>query len=487
MGGNLYELIGVDRNSSFEAIKHAYHEKARRYHPDLNQEIAASEQFLEIQDAYEILKDPVKRQEYDSQLENEFFVQPVSRLRIISSRKAISRLDEDQLIYALMEIECLKLNEEFDSPKVHICLVIDQSTSMQGHRMDMVKVNVNRALSTLNSRDLVSVVTFSDSAQVCLPPTEISDSRIIESKISQISTSGATEIKKGLKAGIDLLWPGDEKNIARYLILLTDGHTYGDEEECYSLASQAAEQGIIISAMGFGHEWNETFLEKLTAKTGGSTVFVNSKEVVYHYLEKLFKSVDLIYAQKMTLFLERDPRVEMRFLFQLEPTIIQYSTRDNKIVLGDLFFGKKSLFLMEFLVHPLIKKDKDVELLSGQIRMELPAEEKKNARLFPKFILPIVDETVKDQPPDELVRALSKLTLYFMQERSREDVKIGSYVHATQRLNFLASHLLAEGEVRLANRVFSECQTIQKTHQFSLDGEKELKYGTKKLLALSNP
>jgi hypothetical protein len=101
--------------------------------------------------------------------------------------------------------------------------------------------------------------------------------------------------------------------------------------------------------------------------------------------------------------------------------------------------------------------------------------------------LPIVDETVKDQPPDELVRALSKLTLYFMQERSREDVKIGSYVHATQRLNFLASHLLAEGEVRLANRVFSECQTIQKTHQFSLDGEKELKYGTKKLLALSNP
>jgi hypothetical protein len=102
-------------------------------------------------------------------------------------------------------------------------------------------------------------------------------------------------------------------------------------------------------------------------------------------------------------------------------------------------------------------------------------------------VLPVVDELVGDQPPDEIVRSLSKLTLYYMQERSREDVKVGSYVRATRRLNYLASRLLAEGEVRLANRVFSESETIQKTHKFSQDGEKELKYGTKKLLALPNP
>jgi hypothetical protein len=47
--------------------------------------------------------------------------------------------------------------------------------------------------------------------------------------------------------------------------------------------------------------------------------------------------------------------------------------------------------------------------------------------------------------------------------------------------------LLEEGEVRLAGRVMSESDTIQKTHKFSQDGEKELKYGTKQLLALPKP
>ena len=65
---------------------------------------------------------------------------------------------------------------------------------------------------------------------------------------------------------------------SRHLVLLTDGHTYGDEENCYALARNAAEQGIIISALGIGHEWNDLFLEHLTAITGGSTLLVTSKE-----------------------------------------------------------------------------------------------------------------------------------------------------------------------------------------------------------------
>ena len=487
MGGDLYELIGVERNASFEAIKHAYHEKARRYHPDLNQDVAASEFFLAIQEAYEVLRDPVKRQEYDAQLDQEQYASPVTKIKVTTSRKAIARAEEDQLVYALMEIECLKMKEEFAGTQVHLCLVIDQSTSMRGSRMDMIKENVSQFLCNLNSRDLISIVTFSDEAQVFMPPTQISDADTIEAKLSQVPTLGGTEIRKGLKAGIDLLWQGEEEGGSRYLILLTDGHTYGDEEQCYALAKQAAEQGIVISAMGLGHEWNEAFLEKLTSITGGSTVYVNSKEALSLYFEQITASLDLVYAKKMTLFQERDPRIEMRFLFQLDPSIIQYEVQESKILLGDLYYGKKSLFLMEFLIHPLIKKDKDVELLTGQIKMELSNEKQKNARLFPKIVLPVVDEISNDQPPKVIVQALSRVTMYAMQERSREDVKVGSYVRATRRLNFLATRLLAEGEVRLANRVISESDMIQKTHQFSLDGEKEIKYGTKKLLGLPNP
>lgn len=489
MNGNYYEVLGVSKEASFEEIKRAHHEKARQYHPDINPTESSPEQFLEIQKAYEILISEESRKNYDLMLEeneNDFAI-PLVRYKFLSSCKVIPRLNEDQLVYALLEIECLKQSEEVRETQAHICLVIDQSTSMKGKRMDMVKANVNRLLSKLDSRDLISIVTFSDNAQVVLPPTHVSNSELIESRINQISVSGATEIKKGLQTGIDLLWQGYQHPFSRYLILITDGQTYGDEDACIELAKKASEQGIVISALGIGNAWNDQFLERLTSQTGGSTVFVSSKEDLYRYLENLFKSLDIVYARKMILANKKNATVELKTLFKLDPSIVQFSNLDSDVVIGDLYFGKKSLFLMEFLIHPLIKMDKDVELFVGQIRMELSREETKFARIFPSLVLPVEDEVKLEQPPGEIVRAISRLTMYFMQERSREDVKIGSYVRATRRLNFLGTKLIAEGELLLANKVFLESETIQKTHQFSLDGEKELKYGSKMLLAPSNP
>jgi len=353
--------------------------------------------------------------------------------------------------------------------------------------MDMVKANVCRLLDRLDHRDLISIVTFSDEAQVLLPPTHLSNKDYIESKINLISVSGSTEMKKGLQTGIDLLWQGKQEAFSRYLILMTDGHTYGDEDACDDLAAKASEQGIVISALGFGSAWNDHFLERITSKTGGSTLYVSSKEDLYRYLDRLFKTMDITYARKMILHLEKKPKAELRIFIQLEPSIVQHDIKNIEINLGDLLYGKKSIFLLEYLIHPLIKKDKDVELFVGNVRMELSRDETTKARLYPKLIVPVMEDLAVGRPPDEIVRAISRLTMFFMQERSREDVKIGNYTKATRRLNFLGAKLVTEGETLLANKTFLESETIQKTHQFSIDGEKELKYGTKMLLAPKNP
>ncbi len=62
---DLYAILGVGRDATDAEIKRAFRKLAQQWHPDVNQDVAADGRFKEINEAYQVLSDPQRRQAYD--------------------------------------------------------------------------------------------------------------------------------------------------------------------------------------------------------------------------------------------------------------------------------------------------------------------------------------------------------------------------------------------------------------------------------------
>ena len=60
-----YQIMGLSRYAGQDDIKRAYRRLARKFHPDVSQEPNAEAKFKALSEAYELLKDPVKKAQYD--------------------------------------------------------------------------------------------------------------------------------------------------------------------------------------------------------------------------------------------------------------------------------------------------------------------------------------------------------------------------------------------------------------------------------------
>lgn len=479
-----YDRLGIPQDASHEQIRTAFREAARRLHPDVNVEAGATEIFLNVKEAYEVLSDPNERAVYDGKLAQKPQPPLPVRLRTLFSRQALARMREKQLVYALLDLEVLNQvisSQKLSHPPLNLALVLDCSTSMQGQRLDRVKAAAIELVKKLRVQDTLAIISFNDRAEIIVPAGLRLDATRAESRIRMLQTSGGTEIFQGLKAGFVEVQRFLDKAHSNHIVLVTDGHTYGDERACLDLANQAASLGIGISGLGLGSEWNDAFLDELTGITGGSSMYITSAIDIHQWLHKRVKGLGNSCVQRVTLQLQEIPGAELRDAFRLTPDASDLPHQPH-LLLGDIPCNEKLQIILEFLIEPISPAVNRIILAEGGITFDIPGYSESSFRIPITLVLDVLDQPPIETPPEEILEAMSRLTLYRIQERARQEVSAGKIESAARSLQYLATHLLARGKNELAKTVIVETQHLQQQQQYSQNGEKQIKYGTRALI-----
>lgn len=479
MKNNYYNILELPLDATPEEIRAAYYEKIKQYHPDANSSSDAKELFFLHQKAYEELTDSCKRLEYDRSLD---LRESVSiNFREIYSAPSIQLIDEEQLLYYMIEVTQNKIGKDSRDVPISIVLLLDRSTSMSGERLVIVKNGILRLLKYLREDDMIGVIAFSDKAEIIIPMMTVAKARFQEQKILAIQAFGATEMYKGLSSAESLLSSRDMKDFSKKIILLTDGHTYGDEEQCIQLAEVLGQQSIGLYAVGFGNEWNDGFLDKITAISGGVAEFAEtSEQLIGFFHDKIIKNSS-IFADTIQMELESSDLAKITYCFRIAPDASPIQM--NPIIrLGSLNENSKMILIFELKISSMKKELKKCKLLSGKIIFNVPGSDVQRKRIIFNAEIPVSLQHVNHQPVNSIINAISKLTLYRMQEKARQEVRANLPKKASQRLNQLASQLLDQGEKELAINIIHESHNIQRSGYFTKEGEKRIKYGTRRLL-----
>jgi Ca-activated chloride channel family protein len=302
-----------------------------------------------------------------------------------------------------------------------------------------------------------------------------------------IHANGGTEIRHGLDAGLFELRRTFSRSAINHLLLLTDGRTYGDETASLNLADQAGLLGIGITALGLGEEWNDSFLDDLAARTGGTSMYIDHPRALKQFFQEKLIGLGNIYAQQVELHWQAPAENQLRYAFRLQPDPSPLPIT-SPLRLGSIPQDGPLEILVEIQLPPLSPNHTDMTLLVGELTFQLPRDPDERVHRLPLTLARPIDPAapISDVAPRPVFQAAQQVSLYRLQERARADAQNGSVEAASRRLLHLATHLLYQGSRSLAQAVLVEADHLQQNQIFSVKGEKRIKYGTR-ALALPEP
>jgi Ca-activated chloride channel homolog len=244
---------------------------------------------------------------------------------------------------------------------LNLSVIIDKSSSMnEGNKFNYTKNAVDFLISQLTPQDYISIVAYSTDVEVIAESQVVSFQGILKHKLSELHASGMTNLSSGLFEGYEQVKKNHHLKRINRLLLLSDGRAnqgiiQSDGLTPYS--KQYATEGISISTLGVGQDYNEELLIDLAEQSNGNYYYIKNPEDIPGIFRQELDSLINIAAQNILISVKLNAGVELAETFD-QPYILN-NKNEYQFRLGDIAFTEQGILLLELNLptKPLGKHD----------------------------------------------------------------------------------------------------------------------------------
>lgn len=203
---------------------------------------------------------------------------------------------ESGRLYVQLGMSSSVTSETFQRKPLNLAVVLDISGSMgatdgtEQSRLAWAKDALVQTIEELDGNDLLSIVIFDTNSEILLRPERVRDRARIIQKVRALETRGSTNLEAGLRDGYRLV--GENRDRLRgyehRVILISDaGLNTGvtDPAALLRLVTNNASEGIGLTALGLGENFNQDFIHGIANSRGGNYLYVHSGEDMVRYFD----------------------------------------------------------------------------------------------------------------------------------------------------------------------------------------------------------